>query len=56
MPGMAKQKKMKIFCAAGRSVLPKDGGNISSTGFVGALCAQGAVAAEGPAERACGAG
>lgn len=31
---MAKQKKMKTFSAAGRRVLPKDDGSISSAGFV----------------------
>lgn len=47
---------MKTLCAAGRSVLPKDGGNITSTSFIWAFWAQAAVAAEGPAELAWVAG
>lgn len=50
-----KQKKMKTFSSAGRSVLAKAGGSMSSAQVVWALHARGAGAAEGPAEFACNA-
>jgi len=45
-----------ILCCREKIFAKKKSSNIPFTGFVWALCAQGEVAAEGPAELACNAG